>query len=90
MFLHCRNLADISNDNLLNVSEFMVALHLINGVLGGRQVPKSLPDNLVVQPPEEESIEVPTVSEKEAYHRVFQKFDLSGKGLVNGEGKKCV
>lgn len=83
----CRNLADVSNDNLLNVSEFIVALHLINGVLGGKQVPKVLPENLEVPSQEEVSIEVPSVSEREAYHMVFQKCDQSGKGLINGEIK---
>lgn len=81
----CRNLADVSNDNLMNVSEFIVALHLINGVLGGKQVPKVLPENLEVPSQEEVPIEVPSVSEREAYNTVFQKCDQSGKGLINGE-----
>lgn len=81
----CRNLADVSNDNLMNVSEFIVALHLINGVLGGKQVPKALPENLEVPSQEEVPIEVPSVSEREAYNTVFQKCDQSGKGLINGE-----
>lgn len=81
----CRNLADVSNDNLMNVSEFIVALHLINGVLGGKQVPKVLPENLEVPSQEEVPIEVPSVSEREAYNTVFQKCDQSGKGHINGE-----
>lgn len=83
----CRNLADVSNDNLMNVSEFIVALHLINGVLGGKQVPKVLPENLEVPSQEEVPIEVPSVSEREAYNTVFQKCDQSGKGHINGEIK---
>lgn len=35
-FYFCRNLVDVSNDNLMNVSEFIVVLYLINGVLGGK------------------------------------------------------
>lgn len=81
----CRNLADVSNDNLMNVGEFIVALHLINGVLGGKQVPKVLPENLEVPSQEEVPIEVPSVSEREAYNTVFQKCDQSGKGHINGE-----
>lgn len=86
----CRNLADVSNDNLLNVGEFIVALHLINGVLGGKQVPKVLPENLEVLSQEEVPIEVPSASEREAYHMVFQKCDQSGKSLINGKIKDMV
>lgn len=89
-FYFCRNLADVSNDNLLNIGEFIVALHLINGVLGGKQVPKVLPENLEVLSQEEVSIEVPSASEREAYHMVFQKCDQSGKSLINGKIKDMV
>lgn len=82
-----RNLADISNDNLLDVSEFIVAVHLINGILRGRKVPAVLPENLTVTDQEEVSVELPSVSEREAYVKVFKKHDKSGKGFINGKIK---
>ncbi|XP_062603723.1 uncharacterized protein LOC134265519, partial [Saccostrea cucullata] len=95
IFLHSRlpltvlskiwNLADVNNDNLLNVGEFMVAVHLINGVLRGRLVPKVLPENVTVTEQAEVPVEVPSASEKEAYNKVFQKYDQSGKGFITGE-----
>ncbi|XP_061174975.1 uncharacterized protein LOC133184124 isoform X2 [Saccostrea echinata] len=63
----------------------MVAVHLINGVLRGRLVPKVLPENVAVTEQAEVPIEVPSVSEREAYNKVFQRYDQLGKGFITGE-----
>lgn len=43
----CRDLADINGDGKLTRDGFAVALHLINGKLGGKEIPPSLPLSLI-------------------------------------------
>ena len=43
----CRDLVDINGDGKLTRDGFAVALHLINGKLGGKEIPQSLPLSLV-------------------------------------------
>jgi len=74
----------VSNDNLLNVEEFVLAMHLIQGVLHGKKVPRMLPHNL--KPKYPSTVQLPPVSdaEKEAYLSVFQTCDTARKGFVEG------
>lgn len=75
MFYLCifRNLADVSNDNVLSVEEFVLAMHLILKVKEGLPIPRSLPKHLV--PKVTPSPEIADISEKErdAYQNVFNK-----------------
>lgn len=82
-FYDFRNLADVSNDNLLNVDEFVLAVHLIQGILQGRPIPKALPDNLT--PSTSSLIPLPQMleCEKEAYTKIFQSYDSDRKGSIN-------
>ncbi|XP_060082242.1 titin-like [Ylistrum balloti] len=94
LFLHSRlplmtlsriwNLADVTNDNVLNVDEFVLAMHLTHGILRGRKIPKVLPHNL--KPKSSTSVQLPNMSdrEKEAYIKVFQSLDTSRKGYFEG------
>ncbi|XP_069126174.1 titin homolog isoform X2 [Argopecten irradians] len=94
LFLHSRlplmtlsriwNLADVTNDNVLNVDEFVLAMHLTRGILQGRKIPKALPHNL--KPKSSTSVQLPQMSdkEKEAYVKVFQSLDTSRKGYFEG------
>ncbi|KAK3089918.1 hypothetical protein FSP39_007645 [Pinctada imbricata] len=78
------NLADVSHDNLLNVGEFVLVMHLIHGVLQGRKIPQTLPENLT--PKEAPSLDLPfmTDGEKDAYNKIFQTYDSSRKGHLSG------
>jgi hypothetical protein len=62
-----------------------VAVHLINGILRGRKVPTALPENIAVTGQEEVPIEAPSITEREAYGKVFQRYDKSGQGFINGK-----
>ncbi|KAL3868401.1 hypothetical protein ACJMK2_041211 [Sinanodonta woodiana] len=78
-----RNLADVSNDNLLSLEEFLLAMHLILRVKEGRKLPKSLPPHLIFK--SIPSVNMPQLSKeaKEAYQKVFQKIDTEGKGYID-------
>lgn len=77
-----RNIADVSNDNVLSVEEFVLAMHLILKVKEGLPVLRSLPKHLV--PSEVPSPEVAHMSdrEREAYQNVFNKVS---QDQINGE-----
>lgn len=83
-FFISRNLADVSNDNLLNVDEFVLCMHLIQGVIKGIKLPGDLPTNL--KPKMSTSVHLPAISsmEKEAYEKVFQTVDSKRKGYLEG------
>lgn len=83
-----RNLADVSNDNLLNVDEFVLCMHLIQEVLKGRKTPGDLPENL--KPKMSAPVDLPAITsiEREAYVKVFQTVDDKRKGYL--EGKKHI
>ncbi|KAH9488741.1 hypothetical protein Btru_059318 [Bulinus truncatus] len=78
------NLADVSNDNVLDVHEFVLVMHLIRGVMQGMTLPKTLPPNLT--PPKTNPAASPPMSqqEKDAYSRVFQSFDDAQTGFIDG------
>ncbi|XP_063413108.1 uncharacterized protein LOC134695672 isoform X3 [Mytilus trossulus] len=92
LFLHSRlpitvlskiwNLADVSNDNLLNVDEFVLCMHLIQEVLKGRKPPGDLPENL--KPKMSAPVDLPAITsiEREAYVKVFQTVDGKRKGYL--------
>ncbi|XP_052100516.1 uncharacterized protein LOC127734587 isoform X3 [Mytilus californianus] len=92
LFLHSRlpitvlskiwNLADVSNDNLLNVHEFVLCMHLIQEVLKGRKPPGDLPENL--KPKMSAPVDLPAITsiEREAYVKVFQTVDDKRKGYL--------
>lgn len=78
-----RNLADVSKDNVLNVHEFVLAMHVTRGLLKGLQLPETLPRKLT--PPSTEPVLLPPVTpqEKEGYTRMFQALDSSGQGSIS-------
>lgn len=80
-----RNLADVSNDNVLNVEEFVLAMHLIRKVSSGLSVPRSLPKHLVIGTAAPPVIEDISDRENEAYRNVFNKISQS---QINGKLEK--
>ncbi|XP_041357628.1 microtubule-associated protein futsch-like [Gigantopelta aegis] len=77
------NLADVSNDNLLDVHEFVLAMHLVHGVLQGKKLPKTLPRSLYIPTTKPEKFDM-TAKEKEAYSNLFDALDGSKKGFIEG------
>ncbi|XP_076462659.1 uncharacterized protein LOC143295010 isoform X2 [Babylonia areolata] len=79
------NLADVSNDNVLNVHEFSLVMHLIRGLLKGLKAPQTLPRKLT--PPKTQPVSVPamTAREREAYTAVFRSLDPQGLGVLEGD-----
>lgn len=77
----------MSNDNVLNVHEFVLAMHLIRGRMRGLVLPKTLPRCLT--PPKSKPETPPPMSqqEKDAYLRVFQTLDYDRSGCIDGELK---
>ncbi|KAK3602389.1 hypothetical protein CHS0354_026277 [Potamilus streckersoni] len=77
------NLADVSNDNLLSLEEFVLAMHLILRVKEGQKLPKNLPPHLIFK--SSPSVNMPQLSKqaREAYEKVFQKVDTEGKGYID-------
>ena len=45
-----RSLADLNNDGKMDKKEFSIAMHLIKLTLTGREVPKSLPPSMLLDP----------------------------------------
>ena len=78
-----RNLADVSNDNLLDVHEFVLAMHLVHGVLQGKKLPKTLPRSLSIPNSKPEKLDM-TAKEKEAYTNLFDALDSAKKGYIEG------
>ena len=72
----------MSNDNILSVEEFVLAMHLILKIKDGHPLPKSLPKQLV--PKVLPAVELAEISprEREAYQNVFDKVtqeEIDGK-----------
>lgn len=68
----------------MNVDEFVLCMHLIQGVIKGIKLPGDLPTNL--KPKMSTSVHLPAISsmEKEAYEKVFQTVDSKRKGYLEG------
>ncbi|XP_067679136.1 uncharacterized protein [Haliotis asinina] len=78
------NLADVSNDNLLNVHEFVLAMHLTLGTLEGLKLPLPLPRYLT--PPTSLVLSEPLAdSEKEAYKKIFKLLDKTNSGFIEAD-----
>ncbi|XP_071119810.1 microtubule-associated protein futsch-like isoform X2 [Haliotis cracherodii] len=78
------NLADVSNDNLLNVHEFVLAMHLTLGTLEGLKLPLPLPRYLT--PPTSEMLSEPLAdSEREAYKKIFKLLDKTNSGFIEAD-----
>ncbi|CAL1541341.1 unnamed protein product [Lymnaea stagnalis] len=79
------NLADVSNDNVLSVHEFVIIMHLIRGTMQSMTVPKTLPRSLT--PPKTTPVSLPPMSqhERDAYLRAFQMLDYKGSGVIDGD-----
>ncbi|KAL5021928.1 hypothetical protein ScPMuIL_001083 [Solemya velum] len=79
------NLTDVSNDNLLNVEEFVLAMHVILEALQGRKIPNDLSSYLPTRIPV--SLDLPSMTdrEKEAYTKVFQMYDSHNRGFIKGK-----
>ncbi|XP_052248907.1 uncharacterized protein LOC127856627 isoform X2 [Dreissena polymorpha] len=94
LFLHSRlpltvlsqiwNLCDVSNDNVLSVDEFVLAMYLIRKVSEGLAVPRILPKHLVPSPLA--TCDVPDMSprERSAYQSVFSKISKDTINALQG------
>lgn len=82
-----RNLADVSNDNVLNVHEFVLVVHLVRGLLQGLKLPQTLPRKLTPPKTEPVPLQPATQLEKESYLRVFEALDTDGKGYLEGRSR---
>lgn len=78
-----RKLADISRDNLLDVSEFATAMHLIQLRLRGSEIPQKLPTSLT--PVRAIITIVPEMSTEEwnAYNKIFVWKDTNNTGFLD-------
>lgn len=83
--MFCRNLADVSNDNVLNVHEFVLVMHLIRGLLKGLKAPPTLPRKLTPPKSQPLTLQPPTPQEKEAYTKIFRALDVDRKGFLDGK-----
>eukprot|EP00916_Digyalum_oweni_P013951 GHVL01022799.1.p1 GENE.GHVL01022799.1~~GHVL01022799.1.p1 ORF type:complete len:267 (-),score=6.21 GHVL01022799.1:215-1015(-) len=79
------NLADVSNDNVLNVHEFVLVMHLIRGLLKGLKAPPTLPRKLTPPKTEPVTLQPATQQEREAYTKIFQALDVERKGFLDGD-----
>ena len=79
-----RKLADVSRNNMLDVSEFAVAMHLIQSRLKGVNIPERLPETL--PPVSGPRIEVPAIlrDERYAYKKAFLWKDKACTGYIDG------
>ena len=84
-FLSSRKLADVTRNNMLDISEFAVAMHLIQSRLKGTDIPEKLPETLA--PAYFPHITVPALSqeEKEAYEKAFMWETSAKTGHVDGK-----
>lgn len=78
-------LADVTRNNMLDISEFAVAMHLIQSRLKGTDIPEKLPETLA--PAYFPHITVPPLSqeEKEAYEKAFMWKTSAKTGHVDAE-----
>lgn len=78
-------LADISRNNMLDIDEFAVAMHLIQSRLKGKNIPEKLPETLT--PVNSPTVDVPAMlqEEREAYGRAFLWKSDSKMGCVDGQ-----
>ena len=85
-----RKLADISRNNMLDIDEFAVAMHLIQSRLKGKNIPEKLPETLT--PVNSPTVDVPAMlqEEREAYGRAFLWKSDSKMGCVDGEIAKHI
>jgi hypothetical protein len=63
----------VSNDNVLSVEEFVLAMHLILKVKEGLPIPRTLPKHLVPKTIPAVDISEISDSERTAYQNVFNK-----------------
>jgi hypothetical protein len=75
----------VTHDNVLNVHEFSLVMHLIRGLLQGQPAPQTLPRKLA--PPKTPTllIQPPTEQEKQAYSSIFKALDKDSTGFLSGE-----
>ncbi|KAK7491971.1 hypothetical protein BaRGS_00016817, partial [Batillaria attramentaria] len=79
------NLADVSNDNVLTVHEFVLAMHLIRGLLRGLKLPPTLPRKLAPPKTDPVGLQPATPQEREAYTKLFHALDVDHSGTLDGE-----
>ncbi|XP_077869061.1 epidermal growth factor receptor substrate 15-like [Saccoglossus kowalevskii] len=77
-------LSDVNHDNLLDVGEFAIAMHLIHYHLRGKDLPSSLPQCLVPEPQPLNNVSVMTEKEREIYRQVFEKQNKDSTGYITG------
>ncbi|XP_055956108.1 uncharacterized protein LOC126819670 isoform X1 [Patella vulgata] len=78
------NLADMSNDNLLTVEEFILTMHFCHGALQGKKLPRSLTPSL--RPPDKTPIALPFLTEEEKliFSKIFEAIDVDRTGFIEG------
>ena len=83
-YVWCRKLADVTRDNVLDISEFAVALHLIQSRLRGMDIPKTLPQNLMPIHIPQLVVPAMTQEERDAYEKTFAWKDKDKNRLLDG------
>ena len=84
MVVYFRNLVDVPHDNMLDLSEFTMAVCLIRHYLRGHKLPVELDENVRISPRSE--VRLPTIKQMEftAYKRLFRRIDIERKGFISG------
>ncbi|ESO88144.1 hypothetical protein LOTGIDRAFT_165884 [Lottia gigantea] len=84
------NLADISNDNLLTVEEFILTMYFCHGALQGKKLPRSL--SAALRPPEKSPVSLPflTQEEKIIFSKIFEAIDVNNTGFIEGSTAKVI
>lgn len=75
----------MTRNNMLDISEFAVAIHLIQSRLKGTDIPDKLPETLA--PVNLPLINIPALShvEKEVYEKVFKWKSNAKTGFIDGK-----
>ena len=82
---YARKLADVTRNNMLDISEFAVAMYLIQSRLKGTDIPDKLPETLA--PVNLPQINIPALShvEKEVYEKAFKWKNNAKTGFIDGK-----
>lgn len=82
----------MSRNNMLDISEFAVAMHLIQRRLKGTDIPEKLPGTLAPAKLPQVNIPVMLEEEKQAYEKAFKWKNDVKTGHIDGKAYKfyCV
>ncbi|KAK3706905.1 hypothetical protein QZH41_010761 [Actinostola sp. cb2023] len=78
-------LADITRDNMLDVSEFATAMHLIQLRLRGFEIPEKLPPSLAPSSVHKQITTIPQITEQDmnVYQKTFEWKDNNKTGFID-------